>query len=229
MVLLDQVPPGGRWVRSWDVAGTTGRWSDWTVAALVGRVAGKTVVANVVRFKGTGAQVKARMAEIARGEPGVPVLLEQEGGSAGLGMANEFKEAILNACPNATVRIVRPRGDKQTRAAPFGTRLEAGGVAMLRAGWNGVVLGEMRSFPNGPHDDCVDAIVAGHNLLVDQERAGVDDELASAGPISVRVDYALTDERVFGRLGRVAGTGYVPGPSSLSDPDHYGVEVVVLC
>ena len=47
--------------------------------------------------------------------------------------------------------------DKVTRALPFAARLSAGTVHVLDTHWTDDYLDEMCSFPNGTHDDQVDA------------------------------------------------------------------------
>ena len=49
-------------------------------------------------------------------------------------------------------------GDKVTRAEPFASQLNVGNVLMLRGEWNDALLAELRMFPNGAHDDQVDAL-----------------------------------------------------------------------
>jgi predicted phage terminase large subunit-like protein len=49
-------------------------------------------------------------------------------------------------------------GSKITRAQPLAAAAEAGHVYLLRAHWNGALLDELAVFPNGEHDDQVDAL-----------------------------------------------------------------------
>jgi predicted phage terminase large subunit-like protein len=60
----------------------------------------------------------------------------------------------------------RPTGDKTYRADPFSVQVNNGGVLMLRAGWNKILTEELRYFPNGTHDDCVDSASLAWNKLV---------------------------------------------------------------
>ena len=49
-------------------------------------------------------------------------------------------------------------GDKITKAQPLEPIFEAGNVWMKRANWNDALIAEMGDFPNGSHDDQVDAL-----------------------------------------------------------------------
>lgn len=48
-------------------------------------------------------------------------------------------------------------GDKELRATPFASYVNAGLVDILVGDWNRILINEMRSFPNGTYDDQVDA------------------------------------------------------------------------
>ena len=50
-----------------------------------------------------------------------------------------------------------PRGDKETRADPFADQCAAGNVRVIDAPWTDGYRDEMTAFPNGGHDDQVDA------------------------------------------------------------------------
>jgi len=64
-----------------------------------------------------------------------------------------------------TVKLDTPKGDKYSRASPIAARSEAG-LLIFRAGeWNKPLLDELSVFPNGAHDDQVDALSGGYNYL----------------------------------------------------------------
>jgi predicted phage terminase large subunit-like protein len=56
------------------------------------------------------------------------------------------------------VEAVRETGDKTTRADPLASQWNAGNVSVLRAEWNRAFLEEIEHFPQGRHDDMVDAV-----------------------------------------------------------------------
>jgi predicted phage terminase large subunit-like protein len=58
-------------------------------------------------------------------------------------------------------------GAKATRASPVAAQVEAGNLALLRAGWNRALLDELRDFPTGRKDDQVDALSRAFAMLAD--------------------------------------------------------------
>lgn len=141
-------------VRYWDRAGS--RHGDYTVGVRADALDDDTfVVADVERFRGTPGEVEARILAVAEGDgPRVRVVLEQDPGQAGKYEVDSYikKLAGFNA------RAVRPTGDKLTRAMPASAQCEAGNVRVVRAGWNGEFFRELEAFPEGSHDDQVDAL-----------------------------------------------------------------------
>jgi predicted phage terminase large subunit-like protein len=60
----------------------------------------------------------------------------------------------------------REQGSKQVRAEPFAAQCEHGFVKLVEAPWNRAFIEELCAFPNGAHDDQVDAASAAfRNLL----------------------------------------------------------------
>jgi predicted phage terminase large subunit-like protein len=84
----------------------------------------------------------------------VAIRVEREGGASGKIAAQSIVADDLAGWPAAAVR---PEGSKAERAEPWGSQIEAGNAAVVRAGWNAAFLDEHRQFPLGDHDDQVDA------------------------------------------------------------------------
>jgi predicted phage terminase large subunit-like protein len=59
-----------------------------------------------------------------------------------------------------TMRAERPSGDKVTRAYPAASRAEAGDIEIVGGAWSSALLDELELFPQGRHDDQVDALSA---------------------------------------------------------------------
>ncbi len=78
---------------------------------------------------------------------------EQEPGSGG----KESAENFVRMLSGYTVKTVKVSGSKELRADPFSSQLNAGNVRMVRGEWNREYIEELRTFPNGRHDDWVDA------------------------------------------------------------------------
>jgi predicted phage terminase large subunit-like protein len=85
--------------------------------------------------------------------PDVQIVLEQEPGSTGKSVT-----VYLPRRPAGySVVSDRPTGPKEVRAQPFASQCGIQNVVLLAADWNQRYLDELSIFPNGRHDDQVDA------------------------------------------------------------------------
>lgn len=93
-----------------------------------------------------------------------------------------FQTAIVQMArrEGLTVKPIRPRGDKVSRAHAASARFDAGLVA-FRAGatWRNDLEEEMLRFPTGKHDDQVDAVVYGVNEI-GRRAVGLDGDAGKA-------------------------------------------------
>lgn len=176
-------PVGASRVRAWDLAATApyegNRDPDWTVGLLADHdsTSGIMVVRDVVRDQLDSDDVDKLMRLTAE-QDGHDVLqrVEQEGGSSG-------KMAIRGITRNLqgyAVEGVHPTGDKATRARPYAAMLGNGYARIIEAAWTQAFIDELSQFPDGAHDDCVDAASSAHEFLT-----------GGAGPA---VTYAPTED-----------------------------------
>ena len=63
------------------------------------------------------------------------------------------------------VSTEREEGTKENRADPFAAQCEHGFVKMVEGSWNRAFVEELCAFPNGGHDDQVDAASAAFRVL----------------------------------------------------------------
>jgi predicted phage terminase large subunit-like protein len=63
------------------------------------------------------------------------------------------------------VHVDRVTGQKDVRAMPFAAQCEAGNVRLVLGQWNREYIDELCAFPNGSHDDQVDASSGAFNKL----------------------------------------------------------------
>jgi predicted phage terminase large subunit-like protein len=155
-------------VRHWDQAATVesgGMDPDWTVGAKLIRIPdGRFVIADIIRFRGSPADVESAIVNTAHGDGRrCTISIAQEPGSAGKGQA----QYLATKLAGYQVKISRETGDKATRAMPLAAQIEAGNVMMLTAGWNATLLDELGLFPYGRHDDQVDALAGAFTVLTD--------------------------------------------------------------
>jgi predicted phage terminase large subunit-like protein len=99
----------------------------------------------------------------------VNVGVEQEPGSGG----KESAENTIKALAGFATEIVRPTGDKETRAKPFSAQVNSGNVRLVAGEWNKDYLNELKMFPYGKFKDQVDASSGAFTLLTTGGRIGV--------------------------------------------------------
>ncbi len=63
------------------------------------------------------------------------------------------------------VKTVKATQDKVTRTLPASSQAEAGNIKILQAPWNEDFFRELENFPEGAHDDIVDALSGAFLLL----------------------------------------------------------------
>lgn len=160
--ILDALPLGVRWVRAWDLAATQ-QAGDWTVGARLGVTpAGRWIIADLVRLQGGPEAVEAALKNTAaRDGSATRISIPQDPGQAGKSQVAYFTRQLAGY----SVSTSPESGDKITRAEPFAAQANVCNVAMLRAAWNDALIAEMRVFPNGAHDDQVDALSRAFNEL----------------------------------------------------------------
>lgn len=177
--VVDAAPPCTKWVRAWDQAGTAKKSDsddpDWTAGVKMGRTQdGRYVIAHVDRFRDNPSRVDQRIHNTATAdERSTTVRLAQDPGQAGKSQVR----AQTSMLSGFTVRSKPVTGDKETRAKPLSSQVEAGNVMIVRGGWNEDFLREMENFPEGAHDDQVDAA------------SDAFDELCQAAPAAVFATY----------------------------------------
>jgi len=157
--VIEAVPNGTVFVRAWDLAATLpkhGNDPDYTVGAKVGVMPdGRYLVSDIVRLRGAPEDVEAAIVNTAKRD-GIAcrIKLPQDPGQAGKSQVAYLTKQLSGfAVISAVVS-----GDKTTRAEPFASQTNVGNVCMLQASWNDAMIDEMRMFPNGAHDDQVDAL-----------------------------------------------------------------------
>ncbi len=77
------------------------------------------------------------------------------------GGAGKFQAAYLaGKLSGWTVHTEAEVGNKVNRADPFAAQCEHGFVRLVEGPWNEAFVNELCAFPNGAHDDQVDAAAA---------------------------------------------------------------------
>lgn len=182
--VVDYLPSDMKYVRRWDLAASSKTTQkadpDWTVAVKMGMTEElmpdltrmrKFYITDVIRFREEPHKVEAAILNTAHSIDGkdVRVGLPEDPGQAGKDQAERYVRMLSGYM----VEAERETGDKQTRAFPFAAQCGAKNVFLLRGAWNDAFITELCGFPNGAHDDQVDAASGAFRLLTGTANTGM--------------------------------------------------------
>jgi len=162
VVDAEVVGKGARRARYWDLAVSGKRRADWLAGARVARVDGQWFIEDVARFPGPWSKAKGKIEEVMlRDGPTVTQGVEISGQQGGY--YQEWAEA--DSLAHLALEGVAPRDSKLVRANVWASRIEDGLVHLVRGAWNDAFVAECLAFPNGVHDDMVDAVSGAVQML----------------------------------------------------------------
>lgn len=167
--LMDEIPAQGQMIRYWDLAGTQPRGGshdpDYSAGVLACRMLDKrTAIIDVARER---LGIAARDAwleticlqDLHRFRGRIRWWIETEAGIAG----TERTQALVRRLQalGMPVSTEHPTGNKVHRAEPLASKVEAGNVVLCpdtpAHRWREPLRAEGADFPNGRHDDQIDA------------------------------------------------------------------------
>jgi predicted phage terminase large subunit-like protein len=175
--VIDAEPVGNiEWIRGWDLASTTDRSGSATAGVKLGRMRdGTLIIGNVVRQHFGPDQRDLLIVNTAKFDgPPVKQDIPKDPGQAGNSLVLYLTRRLQEA--RATVYNSPETGDKVTRAEPFASQVNVGNVKMIRGAWNHKYREELRMFPNGTHDDQVDATSRAYARLITRGVMRISDE-----------------------------------------------------
>lgn len=171
---LTERPHQARRVRYWDraatVESTRNRDPDWTVGLLLSHAQGEGLytVEDVVRVRLPPAGVRQLVLDTARADgTTIEQALSLDPGSAGVFEGDEY----LRALTGYPVSLHRETGDKVVRAKALSAMVAPspgalyGRLRALAGRWLAALLQELEEFPEGAHDDQVDALAGAYRVL----------------------------------------------------------------
>ena len=160
-----------RLVRAWDFAATAeGKGDpDYTASVLMGkRKNGRYVILDVLNRRCGPAEVRTLVKNTAIADKeargAVTIRIPKDPGQAGVDQAQSY----LKTLAGFSCVVERETGSKGTRAEPLASQWLAGNIDILTAPWNGEFLDQMEQFPEGRHDDMVDAAAGAFHQLEKQ-------------------------------------------------------------
>ena len=165
--LVEEAPQYGEFVRYWDLAGTLPKGKrhdpDYTAGGLVCRQAdGRLCLVDVTRFRKSVAERDAQVREtaeldLARCAGRLTWWIETEAGIAGEERTDELVRSLQ--AMGLTVYTEHPTGSKVIRAEPLAAKAQSGNILLGPGVWRDAFRTEAADFPNGKHDDQIDAVV----------------------------------------------------------------------
>lgn len=153
------IPKNLTTVRYWDRAATKKTENndpDFTVGLKLGKDKdGVFYVLDIVRLQESPLGVQNAIKNTASQDGFTTRIgIEQDPGQAGVSEA----DLLVRMLAGYNVMPYKATKDKITRASPVSAQCEAGNVRVIKARWNEDFFRELENFPDGSHDDIVDAL-----------------------------------------------------------------------
>lgn len=168
---LDAVPSDcDASVRAWDLGATAD--GDPTRGVLMHRrpagAVPRWIVSDVVSVRGAPHEVDAAVKRTAAMDgQRVTIVLPQDPGQAGVEQILRYQRDLAGW----HVLGRRPVGDKVDRAKPLSSQVGARNVGLVRGPWVAAFVAELHAFPDGVHDDQVDAAADAFATLLNAPQA----------------------------------------------------------
>lgn len=163
---VHSAPPGNlRWIRFWDTASKATQRSDFWAGALCALTDRRELwIADVVRGRWEYADGRAVILQTAAVDGReVPVGIEDT--SSGQAILSDFQRD--RAAGLYSWWPVKVTLDLPTRAGPWASLAQGGGVHLLAGSWVGPFLSECEGFPQKEvHDDQIAAVSGAYEMLV---------------------------------------------------------------
>lgn len=167
IIEMADVPEPERSVRYWDLAGgvpTPGNPDpDYSVGLLLDLADGIYYITGIIRDRRHAGEIEQLMAATAEEDGyGVQIWVEQEPGSHSEFFEQHLRREVLAGYP---LKMDRPTGPKEARAYAVASAAAQGWIKLVAGPHTDEFLDELAQFPNGRHDDCVDALAGAHRAL----------------------------------------------------------------
>lgn len=165
--IVDKAPADLKWFRGYDLAVSTRTTADHTASVRCGMDAqGNIYVADGFRarieYPEQRRYVIERMSEEKDTSHGVESALH------GQALVQDIiREAKLS---RVVLRSIKTDTDKVTRALLWAAKAEAGKVTLVRGPWIEDFIEEICTFPNGAHDDQIDAMSLAFRMMAERRK-----------------------------------------------------------
>jgi predicted phage terminase large subunit-like protein len=182
---IEKAPEGLQWYRYCDLALGATETSDWnsSIAVALDEKTGDLILRD---------RIKVRELESFLGQTKAAMLSDHEQGTEWGVEDVAFQRLVVQqflkdkSLVKISIRAVKPSGDKVERARPWQLRAKQGHVKLVRGPWNLDFIREATSFPKGRHDDDVDTVSGGVQMI--SEGSGGSMRTASAEAVVVMAE-----------------------------------------
>ena len=161
-------------VRFWDLAATEdpiekvnrktkGNGPDFTAGCRMGVTSqGFIVIEDMVVEQLAPGPLEDKLYIVADND-GTDIMIgyEEEGGSSGK-ITTKYLKSVFAGFP---FKAIPSRKSKYKRAIPLSGEIDGGNIYMVRGRWNRDFKDQLEEFPDGAHDDMVDACSGAFNML----------------------------------------------------------------
>ena len=153
-------------VRYWDLAATSHTGDndpDYTVGLKLGYSNRRYTIEDIRRVRLEPAEVERLIRNTAQMDgKQCQIFMEQEPGSSGKALIDHYARRVLHGF---RFQGVKTTGSKIVRAQPVSAASEQGLIRIVKSDWNLPFFEEIELFPNGTHDDQIDAFSGAFSCL----------------------------------------------------------------
>lgn len=162
LAVVDAAPARAQRVRYWDKAATAGA-GDFTAGVRIAKADDGLFYVEDVRRGQWSTDERDSLIRLTAQTDDIDVRIggEQEPGASG----KDMKLAFIRLLAGFSVTCEPASGSKEVRADAFSAQVNAGNVKLVSGNWNKAFVEELRTFPQGRHDDQVDAASGAFNML----------------------------------------------------------------
>lgn len=233
-IIPTALPDSVACVRYWDKAATEPEAKrlrrskssdpDYTVGVKMSRTSlGLYVIEHVIRFRKNPPETEAFMRQTAEMDgKSVHIYEEQEPGSAGKTVISSNARFLF---PGFAYKGVAHSENKYARAVPLSTMAASGNIYVVAGEWNAQFFDELELFPDGEHDDQVDAASGAYAEVALASRARIREVHEDNVPVENQL--SAQDEAVaVGAAGRVVDDVDIEEQAEQNARRIYGSAVV---
>lgn len=170
IAVVEDWPRTAKQARVWDFAVTEeGKQvdfePDYTVGLKLAFDGRRTFIIDVIRQRSSPETITELVRRTAQADgTACAQVIEEEKGAAGKMMVELFRKMLANV-KSGRVHPAPVTGQKAVRAFHFASDCNDGNVMLVQGDWNTAFLDEADDFPDGVHDDQIDAAAHGYNFL----------------------------------------------------------------